>query len=293
MNDRLVDFSCPICRSGDCSFVRPYLAITDHLKDRSIVECSKCSTISMHPCVIESTPEEYYEMQYWTDEKFARRSPSLRAQAYARCSFMSSGIYFNSPLRVLDVGAGVGYMNWGFREVWSDVETEYTAIEVNPAALKFLHADPGVNHVFNSLDDIYGEFDIVVLSHILEHITEPADFLSKIKSLLSKPHGCLFVEVPCLDFRFKKRNEPHVLFFSPGSLSQLITRQGFKALRIATCGHSVWKLKADSGLISRSLVFSLRRFLYQLSMRHNSEFQKYGGDRQWIRALCKIDKDGR
>ena len=284
------NFVCPVCRASEYSVIGPYADVTKAFREREIVKCTHCNTISMYPCIIECEPEDYYESQYWTEEIFTRRSPALRAQAKARCLFMRAEVNFGDRLKVLDVGAGVGYMNWGFREVWPDIQTEYTAVEVNPAARKFLFSDPGVNHVLRSLDDSEGGYDVIVLSHILEHITDPVGFLSKTRTLFNKSSGYLLVEVPCLDFRFKKRNEPHVLFYSQESLSEIFTRNDFEVMSIATCGHPVWKKRADGGMTDPSFLLSLRRFFYQWSVRQNGEFSKYGGDRQWIRAICRVSK---
>ncbi len=281
-------FSCPVCQSGNYSILGPYVAKTESFKDRELVKCLKCSAVRMHPCFLECASEDYYSEQYWTDEKVVRRSPSLRVQAKARCNFMKPGISCDGRLRVLDVGAGIGYMNWGFREVWPNSQIEYTAIEVNPAAEKYLSTDPGVNYFASDINEIHGLFDVIVLSHILEHITEPVEFLLKIKNYLKKPGGCLFVETPNLDFRFKTRNEPHVLFYSPESLSAVLIGQGFKIIRVATCGRPIWKKRADGGMDSPSMLLNLRRILYKILVRSKAEFDRYGVDRQWLRVLCEI-----
>ncbi len=284
------DFLCPVCQSEKYSCLGPYIAKSELFKDRELAKCSQCGTVSMHPCLLECDSAKYYEKQYWTDEIVERRLPSLRAQAHARCVFMRSEVTFKGQLRVLDVGAGIGYMNWGFRKVWPEAQINYTAIEVNPAAVKYLSSDPGVDQFMSDLDEVQGAFDVIVLSHILEHILEPAQFLNKIVRFLRNPGSCLFVEVPNSDFTFKKRNEPHVLFYSPGTLSEVITRNGFKTMRVDTCGQPVWIMRADGGIDSPNLLLYLRRMLYKLMVPSNAKFSMYGGDRQWIRALFKIDK---
>lgn len=292
MQKKRFDFLCPACKSAKYSYLGPYIAQTELFKDREIAKCLQCQLVSMHPCLIEGVSANYYEKQYWTDELLKRRLPSLQAQAHSRCVFMRSAVSNNGYLRVLDVGAGIGYMNWGVRAVWPDAKVEYTAIEVNPAAVKYLHSDQGVDHCVKDLAEVRGVFDVIVLSHILEHITEPVNFLSKIASLLNQSGGCLFVEVPNLDFKFKKRNEPHVLFYSPETLANVLNIQDFQVIKIATCGEPIWKKRADGGMDAPRLLLTLRSILYKLTVRSNSKFSIYGGHRQWIRAICRFNKTG-
>lgn len=281
-------FLCPVCQYDIYKILFPYAGVTEAFKNRELVKCSRCSAISMHPILTNFESSNYYEKGYWTDEIYIRRTPSLLQQAISRCQFMKSDIIFDQKLSVLDVGAGVGYMNWGFRAVWTDTTIEYTAIEVNPAAVKFLCADSGVNNVAKSFDEINGKFDVIVLSHILEHISTPNEFLGMIKGYLRKPNGCIYIEVPNQDFRFKSRNEPHVLFYSPESIKIILTNQRLEITKIETCGQPIWKKRADAGLGKLHFLTSLRKIFYNFSVHSKSEYYMYGGDRQWIRATCKI-----
>jgi SAM-dependent methyltransferase len=280
-------FLCPVCQYEKCSILGPYIAKSEPFKGRELAKCLQCNAVSMYPCFLECISNEYYSTQYWTDEIFNRRLPALRVQAHARCLFIQPAVTSKTHLRILDVGAGVGYMNWGLRRVWADSQIEYTAVEVNPAAVNYLRLDPGVNHIASDLDEVNESFDIIVLSHILEHITDPVKFLGKIFCLLNKSGGCVFVEVPNMDYMFKNRNEPHVIFYSPESLSSVLTRPGIQVVRVETCGHTIWKKRADAGLAKSNILLSLKKLLYNLVVRPNREYCMYGGNRQWIRAVCK------
>jgi len=52
---------------------------------------------------------------------------------------------------------------------------------------------------YRSIDDITeGNFDIICMFHVFEHISKPIGFLNKCKSLLNK-NGRIIIEVPCSD----------------------------------------------------------------------------------------------
>ena len=57
-----------------------------------------------------------------------------------------------------------------------------------------------------------GKMDVIIISHVLEHVSDPKGFLSFANSFLKKG-GALFVEIPCNDFQHKTIMEPHLLFF--------------------------------------------------------------------------------
>ena len=73
--------------------------------------------------------------------------------------------------------------------------------------------------------------DLVIISHVLEHTIDPAEFLlSKTKFL--KKGGILFLDMPCEDYIYKKEFEPHTLFFNKNSLINLLERLNFKIINI-------------------------------------------------------------
>ena len=82
--------------------------------------------------------------------------------------------------------------------------------------------------------DADGQFDLIVLLHVLEHIPEPLRTIQKAFSLLS-PGGQLVLAVPNADSVERRLfgefwdawDIPrHIHHFSPGSLRKLVTRAG-------------------------------------------------------------------
>src|SRR6185312_3593519 len=92
-----------------------------------------------------------------------------------------------------------------------------------------------------------GPFDLVIASHVIEHIEAVADDLAAVRQVL-KPGGALFVEVPnrsgnrSLPF---DDNRSHIHFFSATSLLRLLASHGLEALDVAT-GERLDDRYADS-----------------------------------------------
>lgn len=95
-----------------------------------------------------------------------------------------------------------------------------------------------------------GEFDVIHMNHVLEHMPDPLDHLRAMRRLL-RPDGLLVVEVPQqfdndLDrlkrllrlggkqARLDAFSLHHTCFFSPSSLRGLLERAGFRVLRLRT-----------------------------------------------------------
>ena len=97
----------------------------------------------------------------------------------------------------------------------------------------------------DSLKENYA--DMVVISHVLEHVTNPADFLQFATSKLKKG-GVLFIEVPCQDWKHKPLDEPHLLFFEKKSMQLLLDKLGFTSIYLAYFGKKISQLNEPSSL---------------------------------------------
>ncbi len=132
--------------------------------------------------------------------------------------------------RLLDIGCGNGAFlracsrslaGWTF--CGSEFDTRHRAT---------VEAIPGVERLYSgSLAEIPGEFDVISLIHVLEHIPAPTTFLKQVVTKL-KPGGWLLVEVPdCCINPFFLLVADHASHFSPGSLSTVVGGAGFEVLQ--------------------------------------------------------------
>jgi len=77
--------------------------------------------------------------------------------------------------------------------------------------------------------------DVIVLFHVLEHISEPVRFLKKLKSML-KINGRIVIEVPNFDDHQLQLNRKyrefywqraHIHYFTPKSFRRVLEKSGF------------------------------------------------------------------
>ncbi len=94
----------------------------------------------------------------------------------------------------------------------------------------------GVTKLGNTVADLKpdAQFDLIVCSHIIEHVVSPVDILNRLSQHLSNT-GILYVEVPMELWKrppLLKQKQPisHLSFFSPGSLKNLLVRSGLSVM---------------------------------------------------------------
>jgi SAM-dependent methyltransferase len=139
---------------------------------------------------------------------------------------------------VLEIGCATGELAAAARERLPI--SRYEAIELSPAAdiartrLDMLHTRPLAELIAG--DGIREPFDLVLMSHVLEHLEDPAAEIAAITRVM-KSEAALFLEVPNgagnrhlpID-----DNRSHLHFFGAASLTALLARAGLETVASAT-----------------------------------------------------------
>lgn len=140
--------------------------------------------------------------------------------------------------KILEIGCATGELAAAVRK--SIKPSRYEAIELSPAGeqakpyLDRLHTAP-LNDLL-AADDIARNFDVILMSHVLEHLEDPASELRAMKSVL-REQGTLFLEVPNMSGHRRlpiDDNRSHLHFFSASSLLRLLAIAGFEVIATAT-----------------------------------------------------------
>lgn len=178
-------------------------------------------------------------------ESHVYTAPEHVAQALAYMTTCFENLLFHSGRRaddevaVLEVGAGLAWMcraakakNPRCRTVAQDVSPE--AVDRCPWVDAYLRAE-----VFDPILDRHAPFDVISLTHVIEHLVEPVDIVRRCKALLA-PTGRILVTAPhrppgwvagSTDVgiweRFVHGHVPaHVQYFARGSMERLAERAG-------------------------------------------------------------------
>ncbi len=128
------------------------------------------------------------------------------------------------PVSVLDLGGGTGSLLVEFvRRGHHCFTVDYVAQTI-----------PGVERLASVLEELPAErrFDVVICSHVLEHVAEPRELLTSLVAHL-EPDGLAYIEVPMeMLGGLPRLREPvtHINFFTPGATEMLCARAGLELL---------------------------------------------------------------
>lgn len=156
---------------------------------------------------------------------------------------LSEQIRFFAPFlppnaSVLEIGCATGELAAATRAGIS--VGRYDAIELSPAGeqarglVDRLYAAP----LRELLDrgEIVEHYDLILMSHVLEHLNDPGPELRAMNSVL-KAGGHIFLEVPNLSGHRRlpiDDNRSHLHFFSASSLTRMLAREGLETIATAT-----------------------------------------------------------
>lgn len=167
----------------------------------------------------------------------------------AMCSFGTSRkrldiqIRFFAPFApsnasILEIGCATGELAAATRATIS--VKRYEAIELSPAGKQ---ARSHVDRLFTAplpqlleQGKIDAHYDLILMSHVLEHVRDPAAELRAMTNVLT-PGGHIFLETPN---RSGHRHLPiddnrsHLHFFSPTSMTRLLALQGLETIATGT-----------------------------------------------------------
>ena len=240
----MADVKCVACGSPETRF---FFVKKTRSGSYEIRRCPQCRSAFVWPRPAEAEMEAYYRDEAYdrrVDENADGRRDSYYPTGLAdarrmvgRLRRMTSGTEF------LDIGAGFGEFSQAARERGFHVE----ACEPNPNARRAFVERNGFEPVPSMFDERYaasraGRFDVVFLSHVLEHTTDPAAFVGLLPSVLSAS-GLAAVAVPHFGSalsRLQGRKDvfisppEHLNFLSRRGLTRLFEGQGFRLEGLAT-----------------------------------------------------------
>ena len=177
--------------------------------------------------------------------------------------------------RWLDLGAGHGYLLDAARA--AGYETAGT--ERSPVRRESLRRRG--HEVFGDLAEAPDSWDVISLSHLLEHVPNPVAFLGHLKARLAA-NGDVLCEVPRSSPTLADAvDEPHVVFFGPEGIRTCMERAGFAVTTLTTAGPR-------PGPRPMSTVIRLlgRRVLPESWARGLNPVFRDGPGRLWLRVVA-------
>jgi SAM-dependent methyltransferase len=94
--------------------------------------------------------------------------------------------------------------------------------------------------VYATLEDLKVQqeprFDLVSLSHVLEHLPNPVKYLAQLRDAILTPGGWLLLEVPNL-YAHDSFEVAHLVSYNAHSLVQVVTKAGYEIVALEKHGR--------------------------------------------------------
>lgn len=262
-------------------------------------ECAKCHHLFIYPLMEESEEASFYSKDY---PIFLHQRGDNKNQSAEKHFSMNESEgkrrkhdivkYLNQNQIVLELGSASGFFLNEIKPLVKDV------IGVEPNIDHSKYANEKGIRTFNTLDEIPAEScDIIFSYYVLEHIRNPASFLSALKSKL-KVGGLIITEVPngheallnmynnsaYKDFCWQKA---HVSYFTKDTLLMITKNVGLESTiipvqRYDISNHLNWLINGKPG--------GAGKFAHILDEKLNQEYHRCLKEHWLCDSLLSISK---
>jgi SAM-dependent methyltransferase len=243
-NEKTRTIPCALC--GGKTF-KPAL----HCEGFSYVRCVNCGLVQMNPQPEHSEVRRRYQDGYGADYlayELANEASFLRLQQLALADAGMGGLERelkngrSEAPRVLDIGCATGALLAEFR----DRGWRTCGVEISTPQAEYARRERGLDIRDRPLEENHfsdEEFDLVLASHLIEHLNDPASFVKEVFRILDGG-GRFMVTTPNIDGlqsrllkgRWRSAIFDHLYLFSIKTLSALLEKTGFSIEKTVTWG---------------------------------------------------------
>jgi 2-polyprenyl-3-methyl-5-hydroxy-6-metoxy-1,4-benzoquinol methylase len=239
-----MSIKCPICDSSDKNKISllsnnlKVLGDTFPSSATTLVSCSQCGAIYVDTEANQSHFSHYYDSGYSKTISYIETFGKDVTEEYFTNIHDSFKEYITKDSYILDMGAGRGEFSQFLQTLGYN-----HVIAAEPSKDNYDHMR--ANHLESLLADTFTidqktslKFDLIILSHTLEHILDFKDALSNLIKLLND-NGIIYIEVPDSE-KYDKVDFPsyffftfeHIIHFTKSDFENLSKSYGLKLLQM-------------------------------------------------------------
>lgn len=264
--------SCPLCSSDQISF---YLRCTDFFlsgESYDLFTCESCGFVFTQDRPDDKDIGKYYDSQEYASHYASKDLLNLyyRISRSIMLRIKSSFIRRITGIKrgcLLDIGSGSGNFLARMKEIgWNvkGIELNEKAREASSSKFGVEVLPPGQISFFDS-----ESFDCITFWHVLEHLSDPEQYLKNSMRLL-KPGGCCIVALPnCRSFDAEHYKHywaafdvpRHLWHFTPESFSFLTGRAGYSVTSAVRLPADVFYISILSEKYKGSKLYIIAGFL--------------------------------
>ena len=305
--------SCEVCHSKD------YKTIFNNDRygiDQKTCCCNQCGFIFSNPRLSKESTKFFYNSNLYRilydgiSENFKEddlyqnaldelnqykpvlpKKPNFK-NYYDQLYFDFINDQINDYETVLDIGTGRGKKLIDFEFIGKKAE----GIEPSKIYNK-VHLELGLNSQVGFLDDVKKQYDLVVITQVLEHLTNLNEVVNKLSNITKK---YLFIEVPGHKEKLQSIQNAHNFYFSVNTLNHFVLNNKFKLVKIESAldnedifaiykkteknGVYIFNYKNEKKIIKKIYKKYLIRYFWNFVLL---KILKLPGTEQKIRALYR------
>ena len=219
------------CLCGNSNFLEISKFDRFGFAQRTVV-CKKCGLMMSNPCMTDQSYKIFYSTDIYRtvyeEQNYLEMANMRLKNDYGKYVFedLSPMLKDDKDLNVLEFGCGGGwnlihFFNAGYKVVGYDYSPNLTQI-----GRKY-----GLDLREGTIQDIEGEYDVIIVNHVMEHFT---DLLGSMNSILRhlKPGGLIYIGVPNIDnYGFQQLQNAHVYYFTPRTFKYFMSSCGLKNIK--------------------------------------------------------------
>jgi 2-polyprenyl-3-methyl-5-hydroxy-6-metoxy-1,4-benzoquinol methylase len=270
---------CPLCRASKENQMIKSKVVYGGQPNQIFYQCTSCDVIYLYPPTTNDDDIQFYENEFdkwmvkrsgddaWTDPAIQFKKMQKR-ELPLRLPYLKKII--KPEIRVLEIGSSSGFL----LKVLQELGCDCVGVEISPAFAEYARKQ-GLRIYPNLFELDKGEtktFDVVLHYYVLEHVSDPLNFLKSCIGYLGID-GCMMFEVPNGNdpltalYKIESFNafywwRAHHWYFTPKSLSYLLDQmeKTYKIIpgqRYDLSNHIHWMLTGQPGGMGKySHIFS-------------------------------------
>ena len=189
---------CPVCQQA---ILQPFLTCTDFTVSReqfSLVKCATCSFVFTNPRPTMDDSGRYYKSEEYISHTNSSKGILNKIYQFVRNNAIKSKLnlvesYSPRPKSILDYGCGTGeFLSAAKKGGWSSAGLE---LDEDARALAKNNHQLNVDHPKALPGLPAGQFGVITLWHVLEHVHTLHETVKQLKRCLSS-EGVLIIAVP-------------------------------------------------------------------------------------------------
>lgn len=247
--------NCPICGSNHlncvltlenivCCAGAVYKTVEDAKRapkgNLKLIQCQECGFI--WNIVFEMGLDTYQKLVTYRHYVFSYKySPAFQKYLDFLVTYLQNNYQIHNA-KIVEIGCGDAHVLYTLAKA-----TDSKAVGYEPS---FATRKLNLPHDFSDYVEVISEYynksatpkdaDVILCRHVLEHISEPLEFLRSIQQTLCKKNPLIVFEVPYLKNSSSQEGfcqfiYEHCNYFSPKSLVKIFEKAGFEVLETFRC----------------------------------------------------------